>query len=229
MAGIPSPFSGSNTGAASGHGFDPYDSFDPAGVPEPGPFLESHEVLAGREHAAFHRLTRRLFDERGVYDATFGYNLARLNLDRRHPGAGYRYAVETDQVEGRSDHTGSDCHNREEVLRAEFTPTTPFCPQSQSLAIGSVRAWNANIDRHEYDLVRVRVHPMHHRSEAINAELAALEPDTAAKPVSETQGESSSAPDHDAILRTQLSVGDGQDTNTDGTEPSHGTDLSKPF
>jgi hypothetical protein len=47
-------------------------------------------VLVGDDHAAFHRLTRDIFEERGVHDATFGYNLARLNLDARHPDAGFR-------------------------------------------------------------------------------------------------------------------------------------------
>lgn len=29
--------------------------------------------------------------EVGVYDMTFGYNLAQFNFDHRHPSAGYRY------------------------------------------------------------------------------------------------------------------------------------------
>jgi len=66
---------------------------------------------------------------------------------------GYRYAEETDDPS---------------VLRAEFTPTTPFCPQTHTLTIGSFRAWNGLSERHEYDLVRVRAAPMHHQSEAIN-------------------------------------------------------------
>jgi hypothetical protein len=53
-------------------------------------------LLSGSDHAAFHRLTMDLFDERGVYDMTFGYNLARLNLDHRHPDAGFRYGREPD-------------------------------------------------------------------------------------------------------------------------------------
>ncbi len=61
------------------------------------------------------------------------------------------------------------------VLRAEFTPTTPFCPQTHTLTIGSFRAWNGLSDRHEYDLVRVRAAPMHHQSEAISEQLAELE------------------------------------------------------
>ena len=74
--------------------------------------------------------------------------------------AGYRYAVDADDPD---------------VLRAEFTPTTPFCPQSHTLTIGSFRAWNGLSDRHDYDLVRVRVADMHQRSSAINDELEALE------------------------------------------------------
>ncbi|MFB6131270.1 MAG: hypothetical protein ABEJ28_10665 [Salinigranum sp.] len=154
MAGFTSPFGGGDDL------FDEAGEFVPAHVPEPGPFLEGHDVLAGSDHVDFHELTRKLFDERGVYDMTFGYNLAELNLDRRHPDAGYRYAAEADDPD---------------VLRAEFTPTTPFCPQSHTLTKGSFRAWNGLADRHDYTLVRVRVHPMHHESEAINDELEWLE------------------------------------------------------
>ena len=57
-----------------------------------------------------------------MYDVTFDYNLARLNLDTRHENAGYRYAEEADDPS---------------VLRAEFTPTTPFCPQTHTLTVGS--------------------------------------------------------------------------------------------
>ncbi|WP_254768095.1 hypothetical protein [Salinilacihabitans rarus] len=140
--------------------FDDWAEFVPASVPEPGPFLDGHDVLAGEDHVAFHEVTREVFEERGVYDATFGYNLARLNLDRRHPDAGYRYAVDADDPA---------------VLRAEFTPTTPFCPQAAALAKGSFRAWNGLADRHGYDLVRVRVHPSHHRAAAVESDLADLE------------------------------------------------------
>jgi len=91
---------------------------------------------------------------------TFNYNLARLNLDTRHSNAGYRYAERTDDPS---------------VLRAEFTPTTPFCPQTHTLTIGSFRAWNGLSERHEYDLVRVRAAPMHHQSEAINEQLGEVE------------------------------------------------------
>jgi len=142
--------------------FDGYDAFDPAHLPRPGPFLDGHDVLTGRDHAAFHRLTRDRFEERTVYDVTFGYNLARLNLDTRHPSAGYRYAVDADDPS---------------VLRAEFTPTTEFCPQSDALSTASFRAWNADDvgSSHEYDLVRVRVAPMHGESERINGRLAEME------------------------------------------------------
>jgi hypothetical protein len=157
MAGFPSPFGGSDQG---GDLFGEYDEFETAYIPEPGWFLDGHDLLSGDDHVAFHRVTKEVFDERGVYDMTFGYNLARLNLDTRHPGAGYRYAADAEDPS---------------VLRAEFTPTTPFCPQSDTLTKGSFRAWNDLGDRHEYDLVRVRVADMHHRSEEINGALEDLE------------------------------------------------------
>lgn len=156
MVGFPSPFGGADAEAA----FDAYDEFVPEHLPEPGAFLEGHRTLWGRAHAAFHRLTRECFEERGVYDVTFGYNLARLNLDARHPDAGFRYAVEADDPA---------------VLRAAFTPTTEFCPQSTTLATGAFRAWNGLRERHEYDLVRVRVDEMHHESAATNRHLEGLE------------------------------------------------------
>jgi hypothetical protein len=142
--------------------FDDYDAFVPEHLPDPGPFLDGHAVLTGGDHAAFHRLTRDRFEARTVYDATFGYNLARLSLDARHPDAGYRYAVDADDPG---------------VLRTEFTPTTEFCPQSDTLATASFRAWNADDvgSPHEFDLVRVRVAPMHEASERINGRLAELE------------------------------------------------------
>src|SRR6056297_2531966 len=117
MVGFPRPFASDD---ADGETFDEYDEFVPEHLPEPGPFLDGADVLTGDDHVDFHRLTRELFEERGVYDATFGYNLARLNLDSRHPDAGFRYAV---------------APNDENVLLAEFTPTTEFCPQSDSLTI----------------------------------------------------------------------------------------------
>jgi hypothetical protein len=155
MAGFPSPFGGDD-----GSLFDDYDEFVPEHLPDAGEFLADHDLLVGDEHLAFHRLTKECFEERKVYDMTFNYNLARLNLDTRHTGAGYRYAQEAADPS---------------VLRAEFTPTTPFCPQTHTLTIGSFRAWNGLTDRHEYDLVRVRAAPMHHQSEAINEQLEAIE------------------------------------------------------
>ncbi|WP_202613900.1 hypothetical protein [Halostella pelagica] len=166
MTGIPSPFS---TDEADDETFDEYDEYVPESLPEPGSFLDGHDVLADDAHLEFHELTRDLFEERGVYDMTFGYNLARLNLDRRHPGAGYRYAVEQSALG--SDSNGADST----VLRAEFTPTTEFCPQSDTLARGSFRAWNGLSERHDYDLVRVRVDGMHHNSEEINEDMRDLE------------------------------------------------------
>lgn len=165
MGGFPSLF-----GSDDGSQFDGYDEFVPASIPAPDRFLEGHDVLVGRDHLAFHRLTRELFEARTVYDMTFNYNLARLNLDTRHADAGYRYARERRDAEDALSNDGID-----RVLRAEFTPTTPFCPQTHTLTIGSFRAWNGLTDRHEYDLVRVRAAPMHHQSRAINDRLAALE------------------------------------------------------
>lgn len=153
MVGFPSSVSNDDI-------FDDYDQYVPEHIPPVGEFLEDHDVLTGDDHIAFHRLTRTLFEERKVYDMTFNYNLARLNLDTRHRNAGYRYAVQRDDSA---------------VLRAEFTPTTPFCPQTHTLTIGSFRAWNGLGDRHEYDLIRVRSAAMHHQSEAINDQLAELE------------------------------------------------------
>jgi len=140
--------------------FDEPDTFVPDHLPEPGPFLVEQAVLAGDEHVAVHAIAREVFEERSVYDMTFNYNLARLNRDTRHPDAGFRYAEESAD---------------ERVLRAAFTPTTPFCPQSHTLTIGAFRAWNGLIDRHDYALVRVRVAPMHQQADSINDRLAELE------------------------------------------------------
>ncbi|OAQ53722.1 hypothetical protein HTG_05530 [Natrinema mahii] len=153
------PFS-SGRSTDNGDGFDDSEAFVPDHLPEPGRFLEGHDLLEGEDHVAFHDISRELFEERGVYDATFGYNLTRLNLDRRHPDAGYRYAVDADDPT---------------VLRAEFSPTTEFCPQADALVKGSFRAWNGLSGRHEYDLVRVRVRESHHQSDALNDALATLE------------------------------------------------------
>jgi hypothetical protein len=143
--------------------FDPYDAFVPDHLPEPGSFLADGRVLSGMDHVACHRLSRRLFAARGVYDVTFGYNLARLNLDHRHPDAGFRYAVERG---------GPDSSP---VLRAEFTPTTEFCPQSEALTVGAFRAWNGASDQHEYARVDVRVAQMHQNAATINRTLRRLE------------------------------------------------------
>lgn len=165
MPGFPSPF-----GKDDNSLFDSYDEFVPDHNPKVDRFLERNDILTGSDHVAFHRLTRELFEERKVYDMTFNYNLARLNLDTRHTNAGYRYAVEC---------SGSDDAIEDDsvypVLRAEFTPTTPFCPQTHTLTIGSFRAWNGLSDRHEYGLVRVRADSMHHKSGPINDQLAEIE------------------------------------------------------
>ena len=163
---FPSPFSNSNEGGST---FDEWDAFVPEHLPEPGPFLEGHHVLTGEAHVAFRATTREVFEARGVYDATFGYNLARLDLDTRHPDAGFRYAGEQ---RGRSERSERDDPS---VLRVEFTPTTRFCPQGDALAKGSFRAWNGLADEHDYDLVRVRVAPTHDEAERINGALARLE------------------------------------------------------
>lgn len=155
MTGWRSPFRASNDSL-----FDEYDAFVPDHLPSVGAFLNGHDVLTGRAHVEFHTQTREIFEARGVYDMTFDYNLAQLNLDTRHEAAGYRYAEEADNSS---------------VLRAEFTPTTSFCPQTHTLTIGSFRAWNGLRDCHDYELVRVRAAEMHHQSDAINAQLAELE------------------------------------------------------
>ncbi|MFB6140980.1 MAG: hypothetical protein ABEJ26_11160 [Halosimplex sp.] len=206
MVSVPSPFGGSD------EGFDAYDEFVPAHVPASGEFLADHDVLADRRHCAVHRLARELFEERAVYDMTFGYNLARLNADARHPDAGYRYAVEDPgAVDDLPTPDGDDVR----VLRAEFTPTTAFCPQSDTLTRGSVRAWNGLADRHEFDLVRVRVAPMHQRATAINAVLRDLEA---------TYVETGELPDP-ADGRSQSGGLDGTvpDSTASGTSPRDGS------
>ncbi|WP_459193553.1 hypothetical protein [Halosimplex sp. J119] len=169
MVSVPSPF------GADEDTFDAYDEFVPENVPVPGEFLDGHRALADREHLAVHRLARELFEERAVYDMTFGYNLARLNCDTRHPDAGYRYAVEDADRLAAEDEDLPAMPDDARVLRAEFTPTTAFCPQSDTLTKGSFRAWNGLADRHEFDLVRVRVAPLHQRAAPINAALREME------------------------------------------------------
>jgi hypothetical protein len=112
--------------------------FDASRLPEPGPFLREGRVLVGAAHDAVHARSRELFAERGVHDATFGYNLAALNRDARHPDAGVRYA---------------ECEGGD-ALRVAFTPTSPFCPQAVPLARGVAAAWRSADD---YGRVRVRL------------------------------------------------------------------------
>ncbi|MFQ3295126.1 MAG: hypothetical protein ACI9YT_002945 [Halobacteriales archaeon] len=145
------PFSRSSSGEPD---FDEYDEFVSGNLPDPGPLLAGHSVLEGEDHVEVHRMVRDVFEERGVYDTTFGYNLAKLNLDPRHPEAGFRYAVEDD-----------------EVLHAEFTPTTAFCPQGDVLTTAAYRALNGLSDRHDFERVAVHVDPVHQDSEAINEKL----------------------------------------------------------
>lgn len=149
---------------AEGDHFDEPDEFVPEHLPRADDFLRPHTVLTGDAHVRVHEIAYTVFEEAGVYDVTFGYNLARLNQDRRHPDAGFRYAT-----------TEAD-------LLATFTPTTAMCPQSTTLSFGAFRAWNAS-DRHDFDVVRIRVHDMHQTSVATNAELRRLES------VYETRGE----------------------------------------
>ncbi len=195
---VMNPFTADNASSAETNrdtdGFDGWETFVPDHVPTPGPFLEGHAVLAGDDHAAFHRLTRALFEERGVYDATFGYNLARLNLDRRHPESGFRYAVDA---------------NEPSVLRAEFTPTTEFCPAADALIKGAFRAWNGLAHRHEYELVRVRVHPSHHQADALDASLERLE----------AQFRESGEVPRDSLERSPSSDRDGSGTETTEQSP----------
>lgn len=142
-------------------GFDSYDQFVPEHLPEPGPALTDYTVLSEEDHVKIHKIARDIFERRGVYDSTFGYNLAKLNLDHRHPDAGFRYAIK-----------------EESILVAEFTPTTPFCPQSSVLTTAAHRAWNGEADSHEFDAVQVRVDPMHQHSEAVNQKLEELSADS---------------------------------------------------
>ncbi|MFB6189226.1 MAG: hypothetical protein ABEI57_05035 [Halapricum sp.] len=153
MPGIPSLGGGADT-------FDDQDTYVPEHLPEPGSFLDGHDVLTGDDHVAVHRMAREVFEARGVYDVTFGYNLAKLNRDTRHPDAGFRYARDNDDPM---------------TLLAEFTPTTEFCPQGDSLAVGAFRAFNAESDAHEFDLVSVRVDEMLQEAPLVNQRLQAME------------------------------------------------------
>lgn len=139
--------------------FEEPGEYVPETLPEPDEFLREHEILTDERHLAVHEMVRDCFEEFGIYDMTFGYNLAKLNRDKRHPGAGFRYATPT---------------NDAQELLATFTPTTEFCPQGDSLAVGAFRALNRS-DHHDYDIVRVRVHQIHHHSETINARIRSME------------------------------------------------------
>jgi hypothetical protein len=202
MAGFPSPFAGDEDAE-----FDSPDEFVPDNLPDPGPFLDGHDVLTGAAHVAHHEATREVFEERTVYDMTFGYNLARLNRDRRHPDAGYRYAEEADDPS---------------VLRAVFTPTTPFCPQTGTLTRASFRAWNGLAGRHDYDLVRVRTADTHHRSGAINRDLAALE--AAYRRTGDPAAEPTPADREAAADAVGVDAGDEDDVEA-GSTPSKGSRL----
>ena len=135
--------------------FDPIGTFVPENIPEIGDHLEAHDVLDGDRHIAVHQCARDLYETFGVYDMTFGYNLADLNRDRRHPDAGCRYA---------------ESATENDVLLIAFTPTTEFCPAAEPLAVGMARAWNRS-ETAPYGLVRVRVSPMYHASETLNRRL----------------------------------------------------------
>lgn len=112
MSGFLSRFGGSND---SGELFDEYGEFVVDHIPSSGAFLDGHEVLSGRDHVAFHETIKNVFQGRGVYDVTFRYNLARLNLDSRHPDAGYRYAEEVGEPIGATGRV----HAHDTVLSAE--------------------------------------------------------------------------------------------------------------
>ena len=156
--------------------FDPIDAFVPKNLPEPGAFLREGEVLTGDRHVAVHRRVTDAFEEHGVYDVTFGYNLARLSLDPRHPDAGFRYGEPTDPSAGDD---GDDSHAggaggenaSRDVLRVEFVPTTAFCPQAEPLAVGALRALRSTPDI-GYDALELRVAERAHEAERINERLA---------------------------------------------------------
>lgn len=146
----------------SGDGYlDDWDEFVPDHLPEPGPHLDGHDVLVGEPHLDLHRSVRDIFEIRGVYDAAYGYNLAQLNLDRRYPDAGLRYAVE------RGTESEPTC------LRVEFTPTTAVCPETVSLAPAILRA--LTVEDVGYERVRVRVTARYQHADRLNAVLADLE------------------------------------------------------
>jgi len=77
MPSFPSPF-----GSDDNDLFDGYDEFASNHLPRPGEFLESHHLLTGADHVAFHRLTRDCFEERKVYDMV---QLQPRAAEPRHP------------------------------------------------------------------------------------------------------------------------------------------------
>lgn len=137
---------------------DDWAEFVPEHLPAPGPHLDGHDVLAGDDHVDLHQRVRDVFELRGVYDAAYGYNLARLNLDRRYPDAGLRYAVAAGD---------------EDCLRVAFTPTTAVCPETASLAPAILRATTE--EEIGYDRVRVRVTPRYQHADRVNETLRELE------------------------------------------------------
>ncbi|MFB6283324.1 MAG: hypothetical protein ABEK59_05230 [Halobacteria archaeon] len=137
-------------GTEKDQNFVPKERYEPEYLPEPSDVLEGYQVLTGEEHTGLHSVIRGIFEERKVYDMTFNYNLARLNLDTRHPRAGLRYAEKD-----------------ENTVLIEFTPTTEFCPQAETLAKAVFVSTNDLSEKHGYELVEVRVRN-HEKSVAIN-------------------------------------------------------------
>ena len=155
-----------NRGSPDSDIFDVAESFVEFHLPEPDCILRQYHVLTGDQHVSVHRTAIKIFDAAGIIDPTFGYNLAWLNFDSRYPNAGFRYA------ESEGDETR---------LYVSFTPTTHFCPVSDTLALGVSRAWN-NSSAHDYAHVIVRVARMHQLSDEINRTLAELEEDRRVPP-----------------------------------------------
>lgn len=143
---------------------DDWDEYRPDTLPAPGAHLDGHDVLTGERHLELHRSVRDVFERRGVYDAAYGYNLARLNLDTRFPDAGLRYAVEE-----------RPASPEQEVLRVAFTPTSAVCPETVSLAPGILRALTAEAGDVGSDRVRVRVTGRYQHADRLNAVLRDLE------------------------------------------------------
>lgn len=149
----------------SSNGFlDDWDEFRPEHLPDPGAHLADHEVLTGEAHLDLHRSVRDVFERRGVYDAAYGYNLARLNLDTRFPDGGLRYAVE--EAPAADEPSG---------LRVAFTPTTAVCPETVSLAPAVLRALTAEAEDVGFESVRVRVTSRYQHADRLNSVLSDLE------------------------------------------------------